>query len=456
MKDIYFLIIFGTLGSLFSSVAGHASIFDPSMFGFNVTEQTFPYDNRPVAPLTNYTFEQWWMHGHLAHPPNPGDVKQLPAGNPATFEIACTKSATTFFNSSDGGNIQSPNDLKGCGLAIAYNNDPTAVQPEDFAIFSVNQTCVFNRFTDFQVPKRMPACPEGGCTCAWFWIHSPDSGGEQNYMTGFRCNVTGATSNVPVAKSQVPRRCGADPDNGKMQASPGNCTYGSKTPFYWFQAERNNMFEGTYSPPFYTDLYAFFDGSQDDIFQDSYLSIPPPSPNASLPIVNPNAGIQNVPGSSATTSSAGASEVSSTTSPSAGVTTTVVATSTVFVTVSAQTGAAAIASPSSSSPSAQPPAASLSFTNIILNTPLPSSASSSVATATPSLALLDVLQPTSSGGSPRSTSSPVSNSKQCRVLPTSSGGPGSALRRRSVVGSILDHGLKKRKLRSRASLWHIF
>ena len=39
------------------------------------------------------------------------------------------------------------------------------------------------------------------------------------------------------------------------------------------------MFEGTYSPPFYLDLYNFKDGSQDDIFSDSYTSIPPPSPS---------------------------------------------------------------------------------------------------------------------------------------------------------------------------------
>ena len=38
------------------------------------------------------------------------------------------------------------------------------------------------------------------------------------------------------------------------------------------------MFEGTYSPPFYLDLYNYKDGAQDDIFLDSYASIPPPSP----------------------------------------------------------------------------------------------------------------------------------------------------------------------------------
>ena len=167
------------------------------MWGFNVTDQTFPYDNRPDAPLTNYTFEEWWFHGHLDHPPNQGDVFELPAGGTATTELACNKGATSFFAASEGGDIRngddpcpgSPmsewhtngiNDLFGCSLAIAYKDDVTQVQPEDFTVFSVNQTCVWTRFTDFQVPQRMPPCPEGGCICAWFWIHSPDSGGEQS------------------------------------------------------------------------------------------------------------------------------------------------------------------------------------------------------------------------------------------------------------------------------------
>lgn len=62
-----------------------------------------------------------------------------------------------------------------------------------------------------------------------------------DYMNGFQCNITGSTSNVPLAKSQVARRCGADPENGKMQDAPGNCTFGAKQPFYWFQKERNNV-----------------------------------------------------------------------------------------------------------------------------------------------------------------------------------------------------------------------
>jgi hypothetical protein len=44
------------------------------------------------------------------------------------------------------------------------------------------------------------------------------------------------------------------------------------------------MFEGTYSPPVYNDLYNFADGAQDDIFVDSYLALPAPGPAAALPV----------------------------------------------------------------------------------------------------------------------------------------------------------------------------
>lgn len=118
-------------------------------------------------------------------------------------------------------------------MAITYKSNEFDVQPEDFAIFSTNRNCVWTRFTDFQVPAAMPACPPEGCICSWFWIHAPDSGSEQNYMTPFRCKVTGAKSTAPVAKAQLPRRCGADVPNGRMQADTKNCTVGAKQPFYW-------------------------------------------------------------------------------------------------------------------------------------------------------------------------------------------------------------------------------
>ncbi|KAG5650519.1 hypothetical protein H0H81_011950 [Sphagnurus paluster] len=186
------------LATLVPLAASHSAFFHPSMFGFNVTDDTFPFDNRPAVPLKNRTFNDWWFHGHLNFTPNAGDIFELPAGMPATAEIACNKNATSYFatanNGTDARNATNPNDvcpgknstayhtlgkddLGGCALAIAYNSNATEVAPSDFTVFSVNQTCVFTRFTDFQVPARMPACPPGGCTCAFFWIHTQNSGG---------------------------------------------------------------------------------------------------------------------------------------------------------------------------------------------------------------------------------------------------------------------------------------
>lgn len=50
------------------------------------------------------------------------------------------------------------------------------------------------------------------------------------------------------------------------------------------------MFEDPFHPPFYTDLYNFLDGAQNDIFQDSYVgNLPTPSPNqTTLPILRQN------------------------------------------------------------------------------------------------------------------------------------------------------------------------
>ncbi|KAA1467091.1 hypothetical protein DENSPDRAFT_769671 [Dentipellis sp. KUC8613] len=278
--------------SLVGSVSAHITLWHPSIYGFN--ESTAP--NRPQDPLINLPFNSWWFHGFLDKPPNPGDVFQLPAGGTAHTELACDKGLTSFYNTSAGGDVRDKSnpdypcagqplsqfhttgesDLGGCALAIAYESDATKVQPEDFAVFSVNQTCVWTLHTDFQVPAAMPACPEGGCTCAWFWFHTPDSGAEQMYMTGFKCTITGATANTPIGKPQLARRCGADPSLNRPNATPSNCTQGPKQPMYWYQAEGNTFFEDTYHSPQYTDLYDFKDGAQDNIFGTF-----PPAPTGS-------------------------------------------------------------------------------------------------------------------------------------------------------------------------------
>lgn len=145
------------------------------MYGFNVTRDDFSYDNRPVAPLFEYSFDKWWMHGHLEHPPNPGDIFNLPAGSSATAEIACNKGATSYFASSEGGNIIDPNnpntpcpnsdsiafhainkeDAAGCALAIAYESDVSKVKPEDLVVFSVRVACTVLCLTCCRSTRRV-------------------------------------------------------------------------------------------------------------------------------------------------------------------------------------------------------------------------------------------------------------------------------------------------------------
>ena len=60
----------------------------PMQYGNGVPGLT---DNRPVVPLMNRTFEQWWFHGYWNYPPPPDEIMQLPAGGTQTVELACNK-----------------------------------------------------------------------------------------------------------------------------------------------------------------------------------------------------------------------------------------------------------------------------------------------------------------------------------------------------------------------------
>jgi hypothetical protein len=173
------------------------------MYGFNETDART--GNRPQDPLMEKHFSDWWFHGHMDLPPHPEDVMHLPVGEASMFEISCDKDATSYWTSGPGGdqrNFTDPdnpcpastngraafhtngiNDLGGCALGVAYttyNSSIKDVKPEDIGIFSVNQTCVWNLHTYFEVPKDMPPC-NGTCICAWFWLHRPDSGSEQSW-----------------------------------------------------------------------------------------------------------------------------------------------------------------------------------------------------------------------------------------------------------------------------------
>ena len=176
----------------------------PAMLGFNISGPTpgVPFNGRPQDPLMNLPFDQWWFHGHLDYPPKSEDVFQFEVGQKTMTQLSCDKDATTYYTSGPGGDQQSTtepdspcpgapiseyhttgiNDLGGCAVAVAYKSDFKDVVPEDFVVFSVNQTCVWNLHTYFETPADMPPCPDGKCICAWFWMHKPDSGSEQSWF----------------------------------------------------------------------------------------------------------------------------------------------------------------------------------------------------------------------------------------------------------------------------------
>jgi hypothetical protein len=170
------------------------------MYGFN--RSGAPVGHRPPDPLAFLSFEEWWFHGHIDYPPHKEDVFQFVAGEKAMLEHACDKGVTSYWNSSHDGDARDPtnpdypcprrptsqfhttgiDDVKGCALAVAYKSDVKELQPEDFTVFSVNQTCVWHLHTYYEVPAAMPKCPPGGCHCVWGWVHSPDSGSEQSWF----------------------------------------------------------------------------------------------------------------------------------------------------------------------------------------------------------------------------------------------------------------------------------
>ncbi|ODO08833.1 hypothetical protein L198_00566 [Cryptococcus wingfieldii CBS 7118] len=229
------------------------------------------------------SFDDWWFHGKINSPPADGVFMDLPAGSTFHGEVACNKALTSFgevpskqtgewacegdgstggigaMHTADEWESSDPQDVKGCGIAIAYKSDVSDIQPEDFTVITVNYTCPWKKHVDFQIPSDLPACPKGGCHCMWGWVHAADAGSEQNYFVGYRCNVTGATGTTALPQANTANKCDYPTDTS-------NCTVGAKQPHYWFQKERNNNPQGTYDPPFYNGAYGFMNGAQTDLF----------------------------------------------------------------------------------------------------------------------------------------------------------------------------------------------
>ncbi len=173
--------------------------------------------------------------------------------------------------------------MRGTAIALAYKADVHSIVPEDFVVVSTNQSSPWLRGVDYPLPP-LPACPEGGCHCMWGWVHSSNSGQGENYMIGFRCNVSGPADLPPLPEPKAARKCPFD---------RANCTVGAQSPHFWFQADRNNNHHAEIDPPYYNWEYGFADGAQTDLYEadgehdDGWWA--PPSRSTSV-MANPAVG----------------------------------------------------------------------------------------------------------------------------------------------------------------------
>jgi hypothetical protein len=143
--------------------------------------------------------------------------------------------------------------LLGCALAIAYKPTAEETKPEDFIVMSVQDRCVRERATSFQIPSNLPACPEGGCTCGWFW--SGKNSDPEMYMNGFRCDVQGG---AVVSSYPTP----GEPTKGSDLSGPTQ-------PFYWGNSLNNIGYQfagGIEGKPTYNAAYGWKVGAQEGAF----------------------------------------------------------------------------------------------------------------------------------------------------------------------------------------------
>jgi hypothetical protein len=252
--------------------------------GGNVTGTDNANTNSAVGPLYNLTFEDFWFQhdrGCDGVPPTDGDILELPAGGNVTLELAHNRAQTSLsYNGEYAGEWPDgqphPEDWNGNGLpqgciqddgamhtcnqstaagtalAISYQSDLSAVTLENLVVFSVLENTPWKRIAVYDIPADLPACPPGGCTCAWLWV--PNGCGTPNvYMGGYKCNVTGATSTVPVGTAQPPVYCGND---------SSTCQAGPKQMIIWHQQEANNVFSPAGVSPGYNMKNGFASGKR--------------------------------------------------------------------------------------------------------------------------------------------------------------------------------------------------
>ncbi|KAF9032945.1 hypothetical protein BJ165DRAFT_1357464 [Panaeolus papilionaceus] len=273
-----------------NAVYGHVAAFHKGMYCINGPQTAVDLNSYAIVyPLYQMNFRDWWSRSNLNtqcmdYPPADGDYIDLPAGGTFSVEIGSNRAKTSLsyggrdmsdwpdgqtypedYVSRDENCIIHPNlhtqdrqRAAGTVFAISYESDIRKVTPENLVVFTVRDKTPWKRVIVYDVPAAMPACPAGGCICAWGWV--PDGCGQPNmYHQAFKCRVSGATSTTPVGTPKPPVWC--ENDDSK-------CVKGPKQMVYWNQNERNNVFvsgwdsRGLQKSPTYNRRMGFYDGKK--------------------------------------------------------------------------------------------------------------------------------------------------------------------------------------------------
>ncbi|KAF9005326.1 hypothetical protein BDZ89DRAFT_598361 [Hymenopellis radicata] len=271
-------------------VQAHVAPFHPSMWCFNGLSGDDINAEEAVNPVYQLPFSSYWMHantGCLDHPPDDGQFLELPAGGSFTVEVASNRAMTSWsyaganagkwpdgqdHDDYDGDhttcitvpNLHAENRSMAAGtsFAISYTSDISQVNQDNLVVFTVAAQTPWYRETTYDVPADMPACPDGGCICAWGWV--PNHCGIPNmYMHPYRCKVTGATATTAVGTPQDAQWC---------EDNSADCVTGPKKFIVMNQNEGNTIslfgyqLNGQEKSPGYNNKMGFSAGAQNDIF----------------------------------------------------------------------------------------------------------------------------------------------------------------------------------------------
>ncbi|SJL05082.1 uncharacterized protein ARMOST_08454 [Armillaria ostoyae] len=452
------------------AVRGHVAPFHPSMWCFSGTSGSNINAQEAVNPVYQLGYSGYWMHantGCLSQPPADNTFLELPAGGSFTVEIAANRAYTSYsYNGTEvsdwadgqaheelygahtecvtSPNLHAQNESMAAGtaFAISYTSDISAVNEDNLVVFTVAPKTPWKLVASYDVPAAMPACPDGGCICAWGWV--PNGCGIPNmYMHPFRCTVTGATGTTAVGTPKTPEWC--EDDQSK-------CVSGPKKFIIWNQNEADTVSVDGYDlageprSPGYNTKMGFTGGAQNDIFTGASTGGSSSSGSGS--------SSSSDPAEYASTSSAASASSAAPETTSASASSTSVAPATTESSESSTAAAPATTPSSESSSSAAPVTTSSSSTAASSS----SAAAQTIASACPA---------SHTHASASSTGSAAIPSKTCRERHPHNGKKRAAKRdtsskRESVpskndsVPSIHDSVPLKRSLRShrrRASSW---